>query len=385
MAKDYYKVLGLDKNATDAEIKSAYRKLAKKYHPDLNKNDKEAQKKFQEVNEANEVLTDKKKRANYDRYGSADGPSFGGGGNRGAGGGFSGFSSGGFSSEGFSNFDDIFNMFSGFGSTSQSSSARSSKGEDIAVRVDLSFEEAATGVDKKIEVTRKEACKACNSTGAKNGTEYFKCSSCGGSGKKEYVQQTIFGRMTNVAECKTCNGTGKQIKTACPKCSGAGHIKEKRSISVKIPAGIDEGQIMNIQGEGNASSKNGAPAGDLKLVINVKPHKLLKREGYNLYLTVPIPVTLSLLGGDLKVPGIKEKIEFNIPPLTQTGSTFKLKQKGVKHLNRNSRGDLFVTVEVEMPKSLDKAAKKQLEEVSKKLSNDNYSGYKNYLNKLNKK
>jgi molecular chaperone DnaJ len=382
MAKNYYDILGVSKTATDDEIKSAYRKLAKKYHPDLNKDNEEAHKKFQEINEANEVLSDKTKRANYDKFGSADGPQFGG---FHSGGGFSGFNSqnfSGFSSDGFSAFDDIFNIFSGFGSSS--STTRTKKGEDIAVRVDLTLEEAAQGVTKNITISREEQCKRCSGTGAKSGTEFYTCSSCGGSGKKEYVQQTIFGRMTNVSDCKTCGGTGKQIKEKCTSCSGAGYIKNTRTIAVNIPAGIDEGQIMTIKNEGNVSHKKGAN-GDLRIVIAIKPHHLLKREGYNLYVTVPIPFTLSLLGGALIVPGIKEKIEFNIPPLTQTHSTFKVKNKGIKHLNKDTIGDLFVTVEVEMPKSLDKKTKKLLEEVSENLEENSYTDYKSYLNKLNKK
>lgn len=382
MAKNYYDILGVSKTATDDEIKSAYRKLAKKYHPDLNKDNEEAHKKFTEINEANEVLSDKTKRANYDKFGSADGPQFSGF-NQGSG--FSGFNSSGFSgfsSEGFSAFDDIFNIFSGFGGARETT--RTKKGEDIAVRLDITLEEASLGVTKNITLSRDEQCKACKGTGARGGTEFYTCSSCSGSGKKEYVQQTIFGRMASMSDCKTCDGTGKQIKEKCLSCSGMGHIKTNRTIAVNIPAGIDEGQILTIKNEGNVSSKNGAN-GDLKIVIAIKPHHLLRREGYNLYVTVPIPFTLSLLGGPLIVPGIKEKIEFNIPPLTQTHSTFKIKNKGVKHLNKESFGDLYVTVEVEMPKTLDKTTKKLLEEVSENLEDSYYTDYKAYLNKLNKK
>ena len=382
MAKDYYNILGVSKTATDDDIKSAYRKLAKKYHPDLNKDNEEAHNKFQEINEANEVLSDKTKRANYDKYGSADGPQFGGFNPNG--GGFSGFSSGNFSdfsSGGFSGFDDIFNIFSGFGSTTSRSTSK--KGEDIAIRIELTLEEAALGVTKKIDVSRKEQCKSCSGTGAKNGTEFYTCTSCNGTGRKEYVQQTIFGRMTNVAECKSCDGTGKQIKEKCYSCNGMGYVNNTRTIAVNIPAGIDEGQIMTIKGEGNTCTKKGS-SGDLKIVIAVKPHILLKREGINLSVSVPIPFTLSLLGGSLIVPGIKEKIEFNIPPLTQTGSVFKIKGKGIKALNKNSYGDLYVTVEVEMPKSLDKNSKKLLEEVMSNLKEQDYTDYNTYLNRLKK-
>ena len=304
MSKDYYNVLGVSKTATDEEIKSAYRKLAKQYHPDLNKDNADAHKKFQEINEANEVLSDKTKRANFDKFGSADGPQFGGN----SAGGFSGFNNGGFRSDSFSGFDDIFNIFSGFGSTS-TAGTKSARGEDIAIRLDVTLEEAALGINKKIDIGRMEACKSCQGTGAKGGTEFYTCSSCSGTGKKEYVQQTIFGRMTNVADCKTCGGTGKQIKEKCFTCSGAGFVKTNRTLSVNIPAGIDDGQIMTVKGEGNSSTKKGAN-GDLKLVIAIKPHALLKREGNNLYINVPIPFTLSILGGPLIVPGIKEKIEF---------------------------------------------------------------------------
>ena len=382
MAKNYYDILGVSKSATDEEIKSAYRKLAKKYHPDLNKDNEEAHQKFQEINEANEVLSDKNKRANYDKYGSADGPQFHGFGGGNAGG-FSGFNTSGFNTSGFSGFDDIFNIFSGFGSSSQTTT-RSNKGEDIGLRMELTLEEAALGVTKKIVVNRDEKCSACSGTGAKGGKEFYTCSSCSGSGKKEYVQQTIFGRMTNISDCKACNGTGKQIKEKCASCAGAGYIKTNRNLSINIPAGIDDGQIMTIKGEGHASRRKGA-SGDLKIIISIKPHELLQREGYNLNITVPIPFTLSLLGGPLIVPGIKEKIEFNIPPLTQTGSTFKVKNKGIKHLNKDTRGDLYVTIEVEMPKSLDKNTKKLLEEVEESLTDSSYTDYKAYLNKLNKK
>jgi molecular chaperone DnaJ len=373
MAKDYYNILGVKKDANDVEIKSAYRKMAKKYHPDLNKDNEAASAKFKEVNEANEVLSDTSKRANYDRYGSAEGPQFSG---FSSGGGFSGAGAGG-----FGGFEDIFSMFSGgFGGAAP----KSTKGEDIAVRMDISFEEAAIGVKKKVKISRLEECKSCSATGAKNGTEYYTCSSCGGAGKKEYTQQTLFGRMTNIADCKICSGTGKQIKTKCTSCNGKGTKKTDRIITVTVPAGIDHGQILTIKSEGNASKKQGVQ-GDLKLIVNIARHRLLSREGIHLYITVPIPVTLSLLGGSLIVPGIKEKVEFTIPPLTQTGSTFKIKGKGIKNLRSSHKGDLFVTVDVEMPKTIDKNSKKLLAEIADKLEDSNYTGYKDYLNKLNKK
>lgn len=375
MAKNYYNTLGVEKNATQDEIKKAYRKMAKKYHPDLNKGNEEASKMFKEVNEANEVLSDTKKRANYDQYGSADGPSFGGfGGN---GGGFSGSFNGG----GFGGFEDIFNIFSGFSSGSATQVKK--RGSDISIRMTLSFAEAALGVEKKVSISRLEKCDKCAGTGAKDGKNYYTCSSCNGTGKRQYTQETIFGRMTNVADCKNCGGTGKIIKEKCDHCSGKGFIKKTRIIKVKIPAGIDHNQIITIQNEGNASREGGA-TGSLKIVINVINHNLLERDGYDLYVTVPIPFTLSLLGGKIKVPGIKEKIEFNIPNLTQTGSTFKLKNKGIKHLRRETKGDLYVTIEVEMPKHLDRKTKKIIEELNENINTSNYvknSGYKNKLNK----
>ncbi|MGD9900992.1 MAG: molecular chaperone DnaJ [Spirochaetales bacterium] len=385
MAKDYYEILGVKKDATEDEIKSAYRKLAKKYHPDVNKDDENAAHKFKEINEANEVLSDKAKRANYDQYGSADGPQFKGfgGGAGGSTGGFSGF--GGFNNTGsFSGgFEDLFNMFSGFGAGA-TTSRKTVKGEDIAVKLDITLEDAALGVKKDIRITRYEECKACKGTGAKNGTEYYTCSSCNGLGKKQYTQDTMFGRMTNVSECKACNGTGKQIKEKCGTCNGTGKVRVDRTISVTIPAGIDNGQILTIKNEGSAG-KEGQPKGDLKIVISVMEHQLLRREGNNLYIKVPIPYTLSLLGGTLIVPGIKEKIEFTIPELTQTGSTFKIKNKGIKSLRRDTKGDLFVTVEVEMPKTLSKDVKAMIKEIDNNSDEANYTQYKQYLNKLNKK
>lgn len=379
MAKDYYKTLGIDKNASSDEIKSAYRKMAKKYHPDLNKDNEETSHKFKEINEANEVLSNPQKKANYDQYGSADGPSFGGG----AGGFGGGFKSGGFSSGGFSGgFEDIFNIFSNFSSGGATQTKQ--HGEDISVRINLSFLEAALGVEKKILVNRVEACEYCNGTGAKDGKNFYKCTSCNGTGKKEYTQETIFGRMTNVAECKNCRGTGKQVKEKCSYCNGKGYIKKSREITVKIPAGIDNNQIITIRDEGNAS-KHGGEKGSLKILVHVANHGLLEREGYNLYLTVPVPFTLSLLGGKIKVPGVKEKIEFTIPQLTQTGAVFKLRGKGIKHLRREFYGDLFVTIDIEMPKTLDKKTKKILEEVDEKITNTSYSKYSSYITKLNKK
>lgn len=374
MAKNYYDILGIDKNASEVEIKSAYRKMAKKYHPDLNQGNEEAAKMFKDVNEANEVLSDPKKRSNYDQYGSADGPQFNG---FGGGQGFGGFGGG----QGFGGFEDIFNIFSGF--TSGSATQVKRRGEDISLRVNLTFLEAALGVEKKVNITRLEKCKPCNATGAKDGKNFFTCTSCNGSGKKQYTQETIFGRMTNVADCKNCGGTGKQIKQKCDHCSGKGYEMKARKIDVKIPAGIDHQQIMTIKNEGNAS-RHGGDNGSLKIVINVRDHHLLERDGYDLYVTVPIPFTLSLLGGKIKVPGIKEKIEFNIPSLTQTGAVFKIKNKGIKHLRSNIKGDLYVTVEVEVPKTLDKKTKKLLEEVEQKINTTNYTKHNSYLNKLNK-
>ncbi len=382
--KDFYTILGVDKNASADEIKSAYRKLAKKYHPDLNPNDAQAAAKFKEINEAYEVLGDEQKRKNYDQFGSADGNPFGAGnfGGFSHGGGFSG-NFGGFSSEDFGGFGSIFDdIFSGFGQQRKTASAGKKSGEDISLRITLSFMEACTGCKKTILVNRIERCAFCGGTGAKSAGDVVTCPTCNGTGQVRYSQQTFLGRVVNVAPCQDCGGTGKKIKNKCEHCGGTGTERKESSITVVIPAGIDNEQVLTLKEQGHANGTNGAK-GDLKLYVQVLPHALLRRDGYDLLVDVPIPFTISLLGGKIKVPGINETIELMIPSLTQTNTTFTLKNKGVPKLNKkDSRGDLKVKVTVEMPKTLDRATKQKLEEIASGLSQNSFSKYKDYLNKI---
>lgn len=363
MAKDYYETLGVDKNASADEIKSAYRKLAKKYHPDVNSGDDEAAQKFKEVNEAYQVLSDDQKRKQYDTFGNADANGFGGfGGGAGGFSGFGGFDSTGF--EGFSGFSDIFENIFGGGMRSHSATGPQ-RGSNIRVRMKLTFEEAAFGVSKEIKVTRKEECTACKGTGAKDGSERRTCPTCNGTGEERVQQNTIFGNMINVQTCHQCHGEGTIVDNPCDKCNGSGTITTTQTLSVKIPAGIDDGQVLTVRGEGNAGKKGG-PAGDLLVEINVKPHKLFERAGSNLLLNLKINMIDAALGEEVEVPTLKEKVRYKIPEGTQSGTVFKLKGQGIKHLNSNRMGDLYVRVNVEIPKHVNDKQKKLLQEFASK-------------------
>lgn len=368
--KDYYKTLGVEKDASADDIKSAYRRLAKKYHPDLNKDNPEAANKFKEVNEAYEVLSDDKKRQNYDQFGTADGSNFSdffGGGN-----GFNANFNGGFS--------DIFSdLFSAFGSNGARN--YSEKGEDINVELTISFEDAAFGCTKNITLNKYESCSSCKGTGALNGTEYTTCSECNGTGRARYVQNTIFGTSIREGACKSCNATGRIIKEKCPDCGGKGYKKINKEVSIKIPAGIDDGQTLRLKGEGNAPIRNGE-SGDLNVRIKVLPHKVLVRKGYDLYLDLYLPFTTCLLGGKVSVPTLNGKYELVVKELTQTGTIMRIKNKGVKHLNRESYGDLLVTIKSEAPKNLDKKIKSLLKDIELLSNDSDYVKYKAYLEKI---
>lgn len=369
--KNYYEILGVDKNATPEEIKSAYRKLAKQYHPDVNKSP-DATQKFKDINEAYEVLSDTTKRNNYDQFGSASGTN--------AGDFFRGSGFGNFGGGNFSGFEDIFNIFSNFGGTTQS---RQIPGEDIVVKVVLSFSEAAFGVTKDINISRYEECTACNGTGAKNGTSVETCPDCKGTGKVKFMQDTIFGRVVNTTTCKRCGGTGKIIKDKCDVCNGKGYKKVNKTIKVNIPAGIDDDQVITMRGQGNAST-SGGPAGDLQIEITVKPHEMLQRDKTNLYLDVYIPFTTAYLGGKVEIPTLKGMYELTIPPLTQPNTIMRLKNKGIKALNKDSYGDLIVTVKVEMPRQTTKQDKDRITAIDKEINYSNYQKSKYYIDKLNK-
>ena len=362
--KDYYETLGVDKNATPDDIKNAYRKLAKKYHPDLNKDNPEAAEKFKEVNEAYETLSDPQKKSNYDQFGSAEG--FSGAGFGGAGGGFGGFGG----------FEDIFsNLFSGFGGARTNAQVR---GEDIQVKMTLNFTEAVFGCKKDITVPRVENCDHCHGTGAKDGSKYHTCSACNGTGVVRYTENTMLGRMIREGICKTCNGTGKIIDEKCEYCNGNGYNRANSRISVSVPAGIDDGQVLTMRGAGNAGVRGGA-SGDLHIIVTVLPHPVLERDGFDLKLKLYVPFTTLLLGGEVQVPLTDGFTMLKIPELTQSNTVFKLKGKGIKHLNSNTYGSIEVTVVGETPKLLSKEEKAAISKIKETQSINNYSRYKSYL------
>ena len=346
--RDYYEVLGIKKGATDAEIKKAYRKMAQKYHPDMNPGNKEAEAKFKEVNEANEVLSDPEKRARYDQYGFAGvDPNF----NPGVGGGSGGF--GGFGG-GFGGFDfdlgGIFNDFFGGGGTQQRRSAPQ-QGEDIVSKVTITFEEAAFGVEKEVEISRVEDCQTCHGTGCAEGSTPETCPDCHGTGSIRTSRQTPLGAFVQTTSCPRCNGRGKIIKNPCPTCKGKGKVRHNKKIKVKIPAGIDFGQSIRIRGEGHAGS-NGGPAGDLLVAVTVQPHPLFTRDGANLRCQIPISFTQAALGAEIEVPTLDGKVRYTVPEGTQSGTTFRLKGKGMPYVGYKTRGDLYVTAVVHTPTGL---------------------------------
>ena len=347
--KNYYEILGVGRKATEDEIKSAYRKLVKQYHPDLHPNDANAAAKFKEVNEANEVLSDPQKRAAYDY--ELDHP-----GMRGGAGGFSGFG-GGFS--GFSGFSDIFSdFFSGFGGGT-ASSASAEQGEDITREVVLSFLDAAKGCTKEIRYSRNEPCQSCRGTGAKNGTAYKTCEKCKGTGQVRYTQDTLFGRTIRMAVCDACGGTGKRITEMCPDCKGKGYTRKETVVTLNIPAGADTNSYIRKKGYGQASSKGGAP-GDLIVIFRVEPHKIFKRKERDLYVELPVSFKTAALGGKVKVPGIDETFEYLIPEGTQSGTVFCVRGKGIK--TRTGTGNMYITVVVEVPSKLTREQKREIEQ-----------------------
>ncbi len=369
--RDYYEVLGVEKTATDDELKRAYRKLAKKYHPDANPDDKEgAEAKFKEINEAYETLSDKQKRQMYDQFGF-DGPQFGGG----QGGGYYSYGSGFDGFGGFTDFNDlgdlgdIFSSFFGGGSSrSRANSNSPRKGADLKVNLDITFEEAYSGVEKEISINRNEVCKSCNGTGAKSGTTPVTCSTCNGQGKVKQVVTTPFGQMATQKVCNTCGGTGKVIKEPCIDCKGKGRLRKTVKIKVKIPEGIDEGQTIVLKGEGEPGINNG-PKGDLYIVVHIKRHNIFSRKGDHVFCEVPITFTGATLGTEIEIPmvdGGKEK--YRIPEGTQTGTRFTIKNKGFKSVNGNWRGDFVFTVVVQIPKRLTHEQRELLVELAKTMN-----------------
>jgi molecular chaperone DnaJ len=373
--RDYYEVLGVSKSATDDEIKKAYRSLAKKYHPDLNPGDAEAEKKFKEANEAYEVLSDSDKRDKYDRFGhAAFDPSSGGG---------SGFGSfGGFGGD--FDFGDIFSSFFG-GSTGSSSRSRRNapiEGDDVGTYVNLTFEEAAFGCKKDIEFSRIEACPDCDATGAERGTTTETCSACRGTGNVTVKRQTMLGFMQTQTPCSPCKGTGKIIKCPCKNCNGKGYIKLRKKFEINIPAGIDHLQRIVKRGQGSAG-RNGGPNGDLIIEIRVAEDKIFTRDGNNIFCEVPISFAEAALGAEIDIPilgGGTEK--YDIPEGTQTGTSFTLRGRGIPDINSGRKGDLIITVVVETPRNLNSDQKKLLKEFATSLGESNNKAKDSWFKKL---
>ncbi len=349
--RDYYEVLGVDRGADEETIKKAYRKLAKKYHPDMNPGDKEAEKKFKEASEAYAVLSDSEKRRQYDQFGHA---AFDGAGGPGAGGfDFSGMDMGDI-------FGDIFGSFFGGGTRSRSAGNQPMKGQNLRTSVRIKFEEAVFGCEKEIEMVLKDECHTCGGSGAKPGTTPVTCSKCGGKGKVVFSQQSLFGMVQNVQTCPDCGGTGQVIMDKCPDCRGTGYIASKKKISVSIPAGIDNGQSVRIRGKGEPGI-NGGPRGDLLVEVVVSSHPFLQRQDMNLFSTAPISFAQAALGGEVKISTIDGDVLYEIKPGTQTDTRIRLKGKGVPSLrNKNIRGDHYVTLVVQVPDHLSSDAKEAL-------------------------
>lgn len=364
--RDYYEVLGLDRSASQEDIKRAYRKLAKESHPDLNPNDKAAEARFKELNEANEVLSDPDKRARYDQFGM-DGPQMGGGG-------FGGF---GFDPGQMGGFESIFDQLFGGGMRSTRSRNAPRPGNDLRFSLRISFEDAARGAKRSFEFTREENCETCHGSGAKPGTQPVTCTTCNGSGQV----RSSGGFMVTVRPCNTCGGTGQMIKEPCASCSGSGRQRKRRTASVNIPAGIDNGQVIVMGGQGEPGY-NGGPNGDLQIVVQVTPHKLFKRDGTTLYLDMPISFTQAALGAELDVPTLDGTVKQRIPEGTQSETSFRLRGQGMPRLHSTQKGDLVLTVKVEVPKRLSDKQKQLLQEFQELSSGKEYEKQKGFLDKV---
>lgn len=342
--EDFYDLLGVSKDASQDEIKKAYRKLSKKYHPDINKEDN-AEDKFKKISEAYEVLSDEQKRAAYDQYGHAStDPNFGAGGGFGGGFGGGGFGGGG------GGFEDIFEQFFGGGGRRRNPNAPR-QGEDLQYVMDLEFEEAIFGKETTIRYNRQEECDNCNGSGAKPGTSPQTCSTCHGAGQVNAERNTPFGRVMTQQVCPTCNGTGKEIKEECPVCHGDGHTKKQHSVKVTVPAGVEDGNQMRLQNQGDAG-ENGGPYGDLYVIFRVKASKTFERRGSEIYYELPINMVQATLGDELEVPTVHGKVKFKIPAGTQPGTTFRLKGKGAPRLRGTGNGDQHIKVKVVVPDKL---------------------------------
>ncbi len=378
--RDYYEVLGVNKGASDDEIKKAYRKVAKQYHPDLHPGDKEAEAKFKEAGEAYEVLSDEQKRARYDQYGHAGvDPNFGAGG-----------FGGGFGGADFGDLGDIFGSFfgGGFGGGQRRRQNGPRKGSDVMETVLISFEEAAFGVKKTLKIYKVEECDECKGKGCKSEADRITCPTCKGSGEIRNVTNSLFGQMVNVTTCNHCNGSGQIIKNPCSKCKGKGMIKRARNVDVDIPAGIDAGETVRYRGLGNAGYKGG-PSGDLLVTVQIKRHDVFTRRGNDVYCTIPITFVQATLGADVEIPILDEdkkytlgKMSYTIPEGTQPGTEYRLRGKGIPGVRSGIRGDMVLTVSVEVPKNLSKEQKESLQAFAKLSNENNYKQHKNFFEKM---
>ena len=381
MSKDLYESLGVSKTASADEIKSAYRKMAKQYHPDQNPGNKEAEAKFKEINSAYETLSDTNKRANYDRFGSAGGPQFGGAG--GFGGGFpGGFDFGDLGGLGDFIFNNFFDGAGGGFSSFMGGMGRKtrSRGSDVRLSMTLSFEESCLGCDKTVTFSRFEKCSDCGGTGARNPNDVQTCAYCKGSGQVR--QSGRFGGMSVVVPCSACNGTGKTIREKCAGCKGSGILKKTVSYEVKVPAGISDGQTLNIAGEGDAASGGEGLSGALLIGVRVTPHPLLVRDAFDLYLELPISFTQAILGTRIRIPGVETDHELVIPPHTQNGVIHRLRGKGVKKLKSIGSGDLIVKILIEMPKDLDRKQLELVRALDDNISDHDYPKRRAYRDKM---
>ena len=375
--RDYYEVLGVERGCSDDELKKAYRKLAKKYHPDLNPGDKEAEAKFKEANEAYEVLSDSQKRARYDQFGHAGvDPSYGGGGGASYGAGFD------FSDLG--DLGDIFGSFfgGGFGQSRTRNPNAPMRGADTRSSINLSFLEAAKGCKKDITVSHLEQCPDCHGNGCANGSSPEVCPDCNGTGQVRMSQRTPFGMVQTQRACSRCHGTGRIIKNPCKSCHGTGRVRKSKKLEVNIPAGIDDGQTFVVRGQGDAGT-NGGPAGDLNVTVSVRPDPLFDRDGYDVWCEIPLTFTQAVLGCEVTVPTIDGKVKYNVQEGTQPGTTFRLIGKGIPYVNGRGKGDQYVKVNIEVPRNLSSKQKEALKEFDSLTSdNMNYEKRKNFFDKL---
>lgn len=374
--RDYYEVMGVPQNASEDEIKKAYRKLAKKYHPDLNPNDQVAETRFKEVNEAYEVLSDKDKRARYDQFGHAGvDPNFGGG------------AAGGNPFQGDFDFGDIFNsVFGGFGGFGgrQANPNAPRRGTDTEAEIQISFEQAAKGCKQTVTYQHVESCEACKGSGAKQGTSATSCAACGGSGQVRVNQRTPFGVVQTARTCDRCRGKGKIIEHPCKDCGGSGHVRKKKTLEINIPAGIADEQMLKVSGQGNAGL-NGGPEGDLLLIVTVRSHPVFTRKGNDVWCEIPLTFTQAALGAEITVPTLDGDVTYAVHEGTQPGDVFKLKGKGIEKLGGRGRGDQFVKVTVEVPKNLSKEQKEVLQSFEEMTSEKNYAKRKSFFEKIKDK